>query len=102
MEAYRDTNWWYVYYFLPREGHTFAKEYRDRNGRCIAKLFKSIGVRGRRDYPDRISKPNRTLSMSSHDLGIARSEYDSDRSGDLGERDEWETISILRVQRLTE
>ena len=24
-EAYRDTNWWCIYYFLPREGHTFAK-----------------------------------------------------------------------------
>ena len=24
-EAYRDTNWWCIYYFLPRVGHTFAK-----------------------------------------------------------------------------
>ena len=24
-EAYRDTNWWCMYYFLPRGGHTFAK-----------------------------------------------------------------------------
>ena len=24
-EAYRDTNWWCIYYFLPRRGHTFAK-----------------------------------------------------------------------------
>ena len=24
-EAYRDTNWWCIYYFLPRSGHTFAK-----------------------------------------------------------------------------
>ena len=24
-EAYRDTNWWCIYYFLPRGGHTFAK-----------------------------------------------------------------------------
>ena len=24
-EAYRVTNWWCVYYFLPRRGHTFAK-----------------------------------------------------------------------------
>ena len=45
-EAHRDTNWWCIYYFLPRGGHTFAKvRYRDRNGRCIAILFKSIGVR---------------------------------------------------------
>ena len=27
-EAFRDTNWWRIYYFLPREGHTFAKESR--------------------------------------------------------------------------
>ena len=25
LEAYRDANWWCVYYFLPRGGHTFAK-----------------------------------------------------------------------------
>ena len=24
-EAYRDTNWWCICYFLPRGGHTFAK-----------------------------------------------------------------------------
>ena len=24
-EPYRDTNWWRIYYFLPRGGHTFAK-----------------------------------------------------------------------------
>ena len=27
------------------------QKYRDRNGRCIAILFKSIGVRGRFDSP---------------------------------------------------
>ena len=47
-EPYRDTNWWCVYVcvfdFLPRGGHTVHK-YSDRNGRCIAILFKSIGVR---------------------------------------------------------
>ena len=45
-KAYRDTNWWCIGYFLPSGGHVFAK-YRDRNGRCIAILFNSIGVRGR-------------------------------------------------------
>ena len=50
-EAYRDTNWWCIYYFLPRGGHTFAKVCH-RNGRCIAILFKSIGVRGCFDSPD--------------------------------------------------
>ena len=24
-EAYRDTNWWCIYYFLPKRGHTFAR-----------------------------------------------------------------------------
>ena len=37
-EAYRDANWWCMYYFLPKGGHTFAKVC-DRNGRCIAILF---------------------------------------------------------------
>ena len=50
-EAYRDTNWWCIYYFLPRGGHTFAKVCH-RNGRCVAILFKCIGVRGRFDSPD--------------------------------------------------
>ena len=30
------------------------QKYRDRNGRCIAILFKSIGVRGRFDSPDKL------------------------------------------------
>ena len=62
-EAYRDTNWWCIYDFLPRGGHTFAK-YRDRNGRCIAILFKSIGVRGRRDSPE-FPKKNSVLGQFS-------------------------------------
>ena len=51
LEAYRDANWWCIYYFLPSRGILLQK-YRDRNGRCIAILFKSIGVRGRFDSPD--------------------------------------------------
>ena len=46
-EAYRDTNWWCIYHFLPGGGHTFA-EVCHRNGRCIAILFKSIECAGRR------------------------------------------------------
>ena len=41
-------------YFLPRGGHTFAQKYRDRNGRCIAIVFKSIGVRGRFGSPEKV------------------------------------------------
>ena len=37
--------------FCQREGILLQK-YRNRNGRCIAILFKSIGVRGRFDSPD--------------------------------------------------
>ena len=37
--------------FCQWEGILLQK-YRDRNGRCIAILFKSIGVRGRFDSPD--------------------------------------------------
>ena len=52
-EAYRDTNWWCIYYFLPTGGQMLLQKYRDRNGRrCIAILFKSIGVRGRFECPD--------------------------------------------------
>ena len=37
--------------FCQEEGFLLQK-YRDRNGRCIAILFKGIGVRGRFDSPD--------------------------------------------------
>ena len=37
--------------FGPREGILLQK-YRDRNGRCIAILFKNIRVRGRCDSPE--------------------------------------------------
>ena len=37
--------------FCQEEGMLLPK-YRNRNGRCIAILFKSIGVRGRLDSPD--------------------------------------------------
>ena len=47
-EAYRDPI--LLYYFLPMGG--LLHKYRDRNGRCIAILFRSIGVRGRCDSPE--------------------------------------------------
>ena len=34
------------------------QKYRDRNGRCIAILFKSIGVRGRFDSPEYVTGTN--------------------------------------------
>ena len=37
--------------FCQKEGILLQK-YRDRNGRCIAILFRSIGVRGRWDTPE--------------------------------------------------
>ena len=37
--------------FCQAEGILLQK-YRDRNGRCIAILFKNIGVRGRCDSPE--------------------------------------------------
>ena len=55
-EPYRDTNWWCIYYFLPRGGHILWQKYAIGNGRCIAILFKSIGVRGRCDSPDKCFK----------------------------------------------
>ena len=56
-DPYRDTNWWRVFTtFCQPEGILLPK-YRDRNGRCIAILFKSIGVRGRFDSPELSNNP---------------------------------------------
>ena len=55
--------WWYklvVYILLSakicttfcQEEGILLQKHRDRNGRCIAILFKSIGVKGRFDYPE--------------------------------------------------
>ena len=41
-EAYRNTNWCVYAIFCQKKGILLLK-YRDRNGRCIAILFKSIG-----------------------------------------------------------
>ena len=43
--------------FCQKEGILLQK-YRDRNGRCIAILFKSIRVRGRFDSPEISEPPN--------------------------------------------
>ena len=37
---------------LCQEEGKLLQKYRDRNERCIAILFKSIGVRGRFDFPE--------------------------------------------------
>ena len=41
-----------VYTTFCQEKGILLRKYRDRNWRCIAILFKSIGVRGRSDSPD--------------------------------------------------
>ena len=41
-----------VYTTFCHDEGILLQKYRDRNGRCIAILFKSIGVRGRLDSPD--------------------------------------------------
>ena len=41
-----------VYTTFCQEKGIFLQKYRDTNGRCIAILFKSIGVRGRLDSPE--------------------------------------------------
>ena len=41
-----------VYSTFCQEEGILLQKYRDRNGRCSAILFKSIGVRGRFDSPD--------------------------------------------------
>ena len=59
LQKYRDTNGRRIVIqiggvyttFCQKEGILLQK-YRDRNGRCIAILFKSIGVRGRCDFPE--------------------------------------------------
>ena len=46
-----------VYTTFCQEVGILLQKYRDRNGRCIAILFKSIGVRGRFDSPELPSTP---------------------------------------------
>ena len=46
-----------VYTTLCHEEGILLQKYRDRNGRCVAILFKSIGVRGRFDSPEK--KPSK-------------------------------------------
>ena len=41
-----------VYNSFYQEEGILVQKYRDRNGRCIAILFKAIGVRGRCDSPE--------------------------------------------------
>ena len=60
LQKYRDTNGSRivmqiggVYTTLCQKEGILLQKYRDRNGRCIAILFKCIGVRGRFDSPDR-------------------------------------------------
>ena len=59
LQKYRDTNWRRIAIQIGGAYTTFCQaegillqEHRDRNGRCITILFKSIGVRGRFDSPD--------------------------------------------------
>ena len=73
-EAYRDTKWGCIYYFLPRGGIPLQK-HRDRNGRCIAILFKKVLGSGvdsmllkivsRQFLPRGIEMPLRALSAKS-------------------------------------
>ena len=48
-----------VYTTFCQEKGILLQKYRDRNGRCIAILFKSIGVRGRCDSPEKWGKAMR-------------------------------------------
>ena len=41
-----------VYTTFCQEEGILLQKYRDRNGRCMVILFKSIGVRGQFDSPD--------------------------------------------------
>ena len=45
-----------VYTTFCQEEGIHLQKYRDRNGRCIAILFKSIGVRGRFDSPELLNE----------------------------------------------
>ena len=49
-----------------QEEGILAQKYRDRNGRCIAMLFRSVGVRGRCDSPDFV-KDTVSAFLSSSD-----------------------------------
>ena len=64
-----------VYTTLCQEKGILLQKYRDRNGRCIAILFKSIGVRGRCDSPDssRTNINNAPQIRSAEHLAIKKS-----------------------------
>ena len=64
---------WGVYILLSaKRGACFCKDYHNRNGRCIAILFKSIGVRGRFDSPDTDCCCRQEMAGISRDLGLER------------------------------
>ena len=61
-EAYRDTKG--VHTSFCQEEGILLQKYRDRSGRCIAILFKSIRVRGRRDSPELTSTESRIANRT--------------------------------------
>ena len=74
LQKYRDTNGRRIVIQIGGVYTTFCQpegillqKYRDRNGRCIAIHFKSIGVRGRFDFPEYPSQRGKH-SCHSHAL----------------------------------
>ena len=52
-----------VYTTFCQEEGILLQKYRDTNGRCIAILFKSIGVRGRLGSPEQMQTSSRTSTV---------------------------------------
>ena len=62
-----------VYTTFSQEEGILLQKYRDRNGRCIAILFKTIGVRGRFDseffWPKNIASSDGCVLLITRSLG---------------------------------
>ena len=76
-EPYRDTNWQCIYTTFCQKKGILLQKYRDGNGRRIAIPFKSIGVRGRFDSPEKLCchvvPPRKTANGISYMYMVKRS-----------------------------
>ena len=63
-----------VYTTFCQEEGILLQKHRDTNGRCIAILFKSIGVRGRFDSPEKVRYCRRINSQGrvNHEVHIVK------------------------------
>ena len=71
-----------VYTTLCQEEGILWQKYRDRNGRCIAIPFKSIGVGDRLDSADHACKKSQAPIKSAQPVPARRLHWISEKSGE--------------------